>query len=266
MRKIAMIVNSEDMMLAARQAIEESGEDVRVIMSHTYPESSRLAKQLVEEGFQIIIARGGHAWRLRDMNLGVPVVQIPFTGSDVAAIMQQASCEHEEFAVVGGHALVAIAKEMSVFFDSKVTFFEISDWQDFESQTSKIKRLGLNAVVGGYDASSFSRASGLTTYCVSTSVFEIRTAITDAINILDVNERDKRWNNMFRTVLDTVSEGVIIVEKGGRITHMNQRARKLMGDYTVGSRIDDPIYLKRLDRVFQSGESIYDELPEDNNY
>ena len=35
MRKIAMIVNSEDMMLAARQAIDETGEDVRVIMTHT---------------------------------------------------------------------------------------------------------------------------------------------------------------------------------------------------------------------------------------
>ena len=30
MRKIAMIVNSEDMMLAARQAVDESNEDIRV--------------------------------------------------------------------------------------------------------------------------------------------------------------------------------------------------------------------------------------------
>lgn len=266
MRKVAMIVNSEDMMVAARQAIEQSNEDIRVLMSHTYSESSALARRLVTEGYQILIARGGHARRLRSMNLGIPVVQIPFTGSDVAAVMREASKNHEEFAVVGGHALVAISKEMSAFFDSKVEYFEIADWQDFDSQISRLKASGFSAVVGGYDASSFSRAYGLTTYCVSTSVFEIRTAITDAINVLDVAERDRRWNELFRTVLDTINEGVIIVDINGKITHMNQRACKLMGNYSVGSRIDDPIYLKRLNKVFQSGESIYDELTEDNNY
>ena len=266
MKRIAMLVNSEDMMVAARQAIDESNEDISVLMTHTYKESSELARRLVNEGCKIIIARGGHAWRLRKMDLGIPVVQIPFTGSEVAAIMQQAARDHEAFAVVGGHALVSVAKEMSAFFEARVHYFEVTDWQDFESQIFRLKSSGLSVVVGGYDASNYAKANNLISYCVSTSVHEIRTAITDAINILEVNERDKRWNNLFRTVLDTINEGVILVDRDAKISHMNQRARKLMGNYAVGSRIDDPVYLRQLKRVFQSGESIHDELTEDNNY
>lgn len=266
MERIAIIVNSTDMMTTAKQAIAASKEEIRLVKTHTYDESFQWGKTLASEGYRLLIARGGHAQRLRNAKLGIPVVQIPFTGNDITAVLLQASRDHSEVAVVGNPFLVQIAHEMEPFLNAKIHYSEIADWRDFEAQIAHVKELGIKAVVGGYDASRFARAQDLAAYCITTNLSEIRSAITDAQNILDTADRDKRWNDLFRTVLDTISEGVMIVDSTGQITHMNRRAKKFMGDCTVGSKITDPIYAERLHKVFHSGESIYDELTEDNNY
>lgn len=266
MERIAIIVNSTDMISTAEQAVGSSKEKIRLVQTHTYDESLQWGKSLVSEGYRLLIARGGHAQRLRSAKLGVPIVQIPFTGNDIAAVLMRASSEHSEIAVIGNPFLIQIAHQMERFLNANIYYSEIGDWQDFESQITRVKQLGIKAVVGGYDASRFARAQDLTAYCVTTNLTEINAAITEAQSILDAVDRDKRWNDLFRTVLDTISEGIVVADSTRHITHMNRCAKRIMEDCTVGSTITDPVYVERLNKVLRTGESIYDELTEDNNY
>ena len=78
-------------------------------------------------------------------------------------------------------------------------------------------------------------------------------------------DREKRWSDLFRSVLDTVHEGIVIVNSDYKITHLNRLAKKFLSDLVVGTRVKDPLYIDRINRAM-SGGCIYDELTEADAY
>ena len=265
MQHIAIIVNNEDMMQTVKDAVAVSNEDIRLIATHTYDESYDWGKRLEAEGYRVLIARGGHAHRLRSSNLGVPVVSIPFTGNNITSILLQATHTWGEFAVIGNHTLVQMARELEHAMKAQIHYCAISGWSDFETQVINIKNSGVKAVVGGYDACQFAKKHGLHTYCITTNQYEISAAIADAKTLLAALDRDKRWSDLFRSVLDTVHEGVVIIDSDYKITHLNRLAKKFLSDFVIGTRVHDPLYIGRIKRALNGG-CIYDELTEADDY
>ena len=114
MKPIALLVNSEDMFTTAKDAIAHAGaeDDVEMIMTHTYEESLKIARNYKAAGGLCIIARGGHARYLRASNLGLPITAIPFMGNDIAAMLVRATNEWGEFAVIGNATMVQMTREL----------------------------------------------------------------------------------------------------------------------------------------------------------
>lgn len=265
MQHIAMIVNSEDMMLIAKDAIAMSNEDIRLIATHTYEESYDWGKRLEAEGYRVIIARGGHAQCLRRSGLGVPVVAIPFTGNNITSILLQATHAWGKFAAIGNPTFIQMARELEHAMKAQIQYYPIGQWSDFETQVINIKNSGVKAVVGGYDACRLAKKHGLHTYCITTNQYEISTAIADAKNLLAAMDRDKRWSDLFRSVLDTIHEGVVIVDSDYKVTHLNRLAKKFLSDCVIGAKVHNTLYLDRIARALKGG-CIYDELTEADDY
>ena len=112
MHDIAMIVNSDDMMQVARAVVARTGSELLLVASHTYDETLAIARRLESEGYRMLIARGGHAARLRADELSIPITSIPFTGNNVASLLLQARRDWGEFAVVGNPTLIQMAREL----------------------------------------------------------------------------------------------------------------------------------------------------------
>ena len=87
MSDIVLLANSEDMRVVAAAAIQYTGADIPIVITHTYEESQRLAVEYREKGCRMLIARGGHARAIRAANVGIPVMPIPFTGNNIAALL-----------------------------------------------------------------------------------------------------------------------------------------------------------------------------------
>lgn len=269
MSDIAMIVNSDDMLELARAYTAGTGDDIRLVLSHTYDETVELSKKLEAEGCRLIIARGGHVRRLREENLSAAVAALPFTGNNIASLLLQAKRDWGEFAVIGNPTLIQMSRELEGPIGARMHFYEISHWKDFEDKMAGIKAAGIKAIVGGYDASRFARAVGLKTYCITTNEYEISEAISEAKRVLATLDRDKRWTDLFRTVLDTISEGVVLVDREGRMTHINRPARKLLNlpaDAAPGAYMKDDHLRRRAVSTMETGESVYDELTESSDY
>ena len=266
MKSIAMIVSNDDMMQIVQDTLALSGEDIRLVSTHTYEESYEWAKKLEAEGYRIVIARGGHAQCLRNSGLGLQVIGIPFTGNNITSVLLQATHTWGEFAVIGNNTLVQMARELEYAMKAEIHYCAINEWSDFETQILNLKKLGVKAVVGGYDACRFAKKHGVHAYCITTNQYEIRTAIADAKNLLASMDRDKRWGDLFRSVLDTIHEGVVIVNSDYRITHLNRLAKKFLSDFVIGTTVQNPLYRDRIRRALESGGCTYDELTEADNY
>lgn len=267
MGEIGILVNSTDMYIQAQEVVKESSTEVDVVLTHTYTESLEWVKKLEEKGCRIIIARGGHIMRLREAHLSVPVIDIPFTGNNIAILLIKAKKEYDSFAVVGNSLLLKMVREFDEAIGGGIHYFEVTQWDDFERQINRVKEQGLRVVVGGYDATSFAEAKGLSSLCITTSELEISTAFYEAQKTLGIYDRERRWNETFRIVLDSIREGIVLLDDKGFVTHSNKLAIKLLGgDIRLNQKLPDEQMKRMVSETLRTGISVYDELNETNNY
>lgn len=268
MGEIGILVNSTDMYIQAQEVVKESSaEEVDVVLTHTYSESLGWVKKLVQKGCRIIIARGGHTMRLREAHLNIPIIDIPFTGNNIAILLMKAKKEYDQFAVVGNSLLLRMVREFDDAIGGGIHYFEVTQWDDFERQINRVKEQGLRVVVGGYDATSFAETKKLNSLCITTSELEISTAFYEAQKTLGVYDRERRWNEIFRIVLDSIREGIVLLDDKGVITHNNKLANKLLnGGVPLGSQIPDGQLKGMVTETLRTGLCIYDELNETSGY
>ena len=268
MKPIALLVNSEDMFTTVKDAIAHAGaeDDVEMIMTHTYEESLKLASDYKAAGGLCIIARGGHARFLRASNLGMPITAIPFMGNDIAAMLVRATNEWGEFAVIGNATMVQMTRELERPIGAKIHYFEIRQWVDFDTILRQLRDAGVKAVIGGYDVTRAARAYGIHDYCIRTSEYEIITAIIEAKGVVSALVRDQHWDKLFEAALNTISEGVIVIDSKGAVSHANRRAVKLLGTDGEFGGFPLPEMQAMKDKALSEGAPIYDELYEYNDY
>ena len=88
----------------------------------------------------------------------------------------------------------------------------------------------------------------------------------EAKNLLSALDRDRHWDSLFRATLDTISDGIIVVDKQGSVTHANRRANKLMASGTKVITAPPKELKLPLEKAMRSGDPIYDELIEYNDH
>ena len=268
MKPIALLVNSEDMFTTVKDAIAHAGaeDDVEMIMTHTYEESLKIARNYKAAGGLCIIARGGHARYLRASNLGLPITAIPFMGNDIAAMLVRATNEWGEFAVIGNATMLQLTRELERPIGAKIHYYETRQWVDFDTILSQLRDAGIKAVIGGYDVTRAARAYGIHDYCIRTSEYEIITAIIEAKGVVSALVRDQHWDKLFEAALDTISEGVVVIDGKGAVSHANRRAIKLLGTDGELDGLPLPEMQAMKDKALGEGAPIYDELYEYNDY
>lgn len=268
MKDIALLVNSDDMISMAKDAAKHAGaeDEIEVILTHTYEESLDIARKCESEGARIMIARGGHARFLREAGIGIPVTMIPFTGNNIAALLANAANDWGEFAVIGNPTMIQMTRELERPIGAKIHYYEVVRWADFAAIMPAIRNAGIKAVIGGYDTVRAARAYGLHDYCLKTSEYEIITAITDAKSLLSAMERDRHWDRLFEAALNTIGEGVAVVDGTGAVSHANLRAVKLIGSGGRLAELPLPEMRSQLDKALLSSRPVYDELYEFNGY
>lgn len=268
MKEIALLVNSDDMISIAKDAAMHAGaeDEIEVILTHTYEESFDIARKCEANGARMIIARGGHARFLRESGIDIPVTMIPFTGNNIAALLANAANDWGEFAVIGNPTMIQMTRELERPIGAKIHYYEVVRWADFAAIMPAIRNAGIKAVIGGYDTVRAARAYGLHDYCLKTSEYEIITAISDAKSLLSAMERDRHWDRLFEAALNTIGEGVAVVDSTGTVSHANLRAVKLIGSGGHLAKLPLPEMHSQLDKALLSSQPVYDELYEFNGY
>lgn len=267
MRNILLLLNSEDMIKTVNDALERTrSNDIEVLITRSYEDSLAKATEFERNGGRIVIARGAHARYLRRSSISLPVTDIPFTGNNIVPLMVQAAKDWGEFAVAGNPTMIQMARELERPIGAKIHYVEITHVADFDSVMTRLRSLGVKAVIGGYDASKYARAYGMHDYCIKTNEYEIVTAILEARNILSALDRDRSWDVLFRSALDAIGDGVLVAASDGSVKHANRRAIKLLGENGVLSALRQTDIKKRLKECIASSATSYDEIFEKDGH
>jgi len=264
---ITFLANTHSATLAALKKYPLGTAEVALVNS--YQEGVEVSREMVMRGARALISRGGYTFFMRESGLPVPVLDIPFTVHNFASILAEAHEKYGKVAVVGGATVLETVKIFAPYGEGEVIYYEVNTVEDYEMAAHRGKACGVAALVGGYDETRFAENVGLKRVIVSSNVDELDAAIGEAMKIVGQIEQEQRRSEQLRALFDIIGEGLVMVDSNGAVTHLNRKAKKILGPES-GTMIGAPVIncpLKNgIESVLATGQGINYELHEWNGY
>jgi PAS domain S-box-containing protein len=258
--KICLIAPYDEIEILARQVIREMHADIKVLRC-PIQEGVSLAKKLKVQGVQVIISRGGTAAAIRSQ-VDIPLVEIKITGYDVMRAIGPYRNSTETVGIIGFENVVRGCRVICDFWNIPTREFMINgaqsdiDWEDVRDSAQKLIDINkINLVIGD----NVVKRLGLKTssiQMISSGEESIVQAVLEAQNILAAQEEEKKHTERFRTILNSIHDGVVAVDETGLIDVINPVAKqifKIKDEQLIGRPIKEILPNTRMDAVLKSG-------------
>jgi PAS domain S-box-containing protein len=233
MDKTAFLVPHTSMISSIKESLVSHGQ----IHVEPYPLNDRIsaATKLVEDGYEIIIARSGVASRIKKSDLKVTVVELTVTAFDIIRALEVAKTYGPNIAVVAYSPMVkgldSISPVLSFSFKQYLT--ESDDDAEIEKLVLQAIRDGADVIVGGGLFCQAAQKHGSPAVFIESGKEAIQQAFEEASRIEQVIEAEKIKRSLVTAILDYVHDGIIAVDCEQKITSINLRAQELFNMSTA---------------------------------
>jgi len=166
---------------------------------------AKKAVELEEQGFDVIISRGGTAIAIEKSLINVPVVEIRISGFDLIRIIYKAMQKTDKIAVVGFEPFTSGIKQLGTIMNIDLKVLSLkSEWYDqtfyINEILEEIKNQGYNYLVGDNISVKIAREIGLKTLLIESGKESITQAIINAEDIADVRKKKSKGQNFIRAL------------------------------------------------------------------
>jgi PAS domain S-box-containing protein len=239
MAKIAYIAPDEEMYQMAKEVLTGPFEDIRIEKGHL-SEGVRVARTLLKEGVEVIIARGGTAEHLKLAELPVSLVEIPYAGFDVVRAVSAAMRIGTSIGVVAFPSMIMGIESLGPVLNVELMVFPINSEAEAEERVLEAFKRGARVVIGGVLTAQVTKKHNLPFVLINTGRESMLQAAQQAHRIASARQEEKKKNLLFRAILDYAYDGIIAVDQAQRITLFNpvaERITKINGADAVGREI-----------------------------
>ncbi len=190
------------------------------------------AVELEEEGFDVLISRGGTAIAINSKVTAIPIVEIQVSGFDLIRILHQARQETDKIAVVGFDPFTYGIKCLANIFEVELKILTLKgEWYDrpqfIENKLKAIKEDGYNWVVGDNISVKIAKKMGMNTFLIRSGKEALAQAIMEAERMAEVRKKEMEKTKRFKSIVDFAYEGIISVNEKGIIETFNSRAEDI---------------------------------------
>lgn len=189
----------------------------------------RQGKILVEKGAQVIIGRGG-GYKLILDTVNVPIIPLNMKMIELLESIKIAESYSKKIVLILGYD--------EVYFDYKQCRTLINtdikeEWfkSKFEIRNKVIKYIDDKdnvVIVGSGIACSFARQYGIDYVFINASKESIIEAIDYSKKLISTIEEEKFNNEVLRNILDGIKDGVIAIDRKGKIIIYNESIEKIL--------------------------------------
>lgn len=232
MAKAAILVPREAMAEQARKVLaEKPAENLIINEILTIGTSSAVneARAAVERGAEIIIARGLQAMYIKE-HTHIPVVEIILTGQEQAMLVAQSKhllqMEHPHIAFVGN-----VFSDMTHFeklYGITLSLYRYRSMEEHIQMVTEAVRAGADIVIGGDVTSQQARKYGIPFLFYHSTEDSIREALRVASLTGYAIDLEKRHAAQIETLLDSYSDGILMIDTAQKITKANHVALELI--------------------------------------
>lgn len=268
MAKFAFLLPRADMVEPAGRIAAEL--DMEVVVNKWVMDSGLTVAEGVEAkrlGADILVARGRQASLLKE-SLNLPVVEIKFTGQEVALLLYRARqmvphIHHPRLGVVTIPNMLGDIHCFDEVLDIEVRTYFVSSSAEMESAAERAVEDNMDVILGGDFVNEYCRRRGRLTYPWDGTEDSIRNSLINAKSVGAAADAERKNTAHFQALLDYSFNGIIELSAEGVITQTNDIACKILGRSraeltgSVLSELLEEEDREMLRETFRSGKEMY---------
>jgi transcriptional regulator with PAS, ATPase and Fis domain len=231
MAKVLFMAVNQDM---ATQVAELSGNfdldlEVKVLASANVVEE---AQKAARNSVNIVIARGYHAY-LVSKYTNLPVVKIVMTGQEIALLVAEArkvaGKQTPLIGLIGFKGMFSRTEPFEKLFDVVIKEYYVDHPEELETAVDRACHDRVDVIIGGELVLHYAAPRGLPTLFQKSRADSLVEALHHAKKVAYAIDLEKQNTAELRTILDYSFDGIIKLDRQGRIIVVNFMTEKILG-------------------------------------
>lgn len=174
----------------------------------------QLALQHMNQGFDLILSRGGTAKMIQEV-ASIPVVEIPISVNDILRAILLLENLTEPYAIVGYPNITQPAHILCEMMNYQMNIITIHHPNELDEALQKLKKEGIHFVLCDVITETVTREAGLEPILILSGTEGIESAIEISINMCRAMEETKERSRLFTKALEMKGTGTMIIKKNG---------------------------------------------------
>ena len=238
-------------------------EIVEALLSAALP----VARRAEAEGVDAIVTRGGTTLLLRNAGIKTPIVEIPIAPEDMAQALAEA-CElagkrRPRIGVVTFPNMTLGLEAFAPVLELDIRYYPLEREEDIGGALEAAVADGIEVVLGGVITHKVAGERGVPAALLPCGPDSFKLAFQEAQRIVYARRLEKQQAEEFKAILDYAHEGIVAVNREGRITVFNPVTERLTGvqaSEALGKPVRDVIPEARLTEALASGRQELSEM------
>lgn len=231
MSKIAILLPKEYMLEQARNVIREDELDIDILKVIKTSDSVYEARQAVEQGAEVVLARGVQAAFIRQYT-NIPVAELTLTGQEIGLMIASAKKKVPDkkcpqIALIGFKNMFSDTTYADELFDIRLKFYDITAIEQAAEKVDLAIQEGADVLLGGDTVNALAAQKGIPAQFIDSTEESIRSAIGVAKKIILTAEAEKNFTAQFETVLDNSYNGILEIDENKEIMIVNRAGEEL---------------------------------------
>lgn len=231
MSKIAILLPKEYMLEQARNVIWEDELDIDILKVIKTSDSVYEARQAVEQGAEVVLARGVQAAFIRQYT-NIPVAELTLTGQEIGLMIASAKKKVPDkkcpqIALIGFKNMFSDTTYADELFDIRLKFYDITAIEQAAEKVDLAIQEGADVLLGGDTVNALAAQKGIPAQFIDSTEESIRSAIGVAKKMILTAEAEKNFTAQFETVLDNSYNGILEIDENKEIMIVNRAGEEL---------------------------------------
>ena len=190
-------------------------EDIEmVVYTGNLEDGAQLALQHMNEGFDILISRGGTAELIRKI-ASIPVIEITLSINDILRAILLVGNLTEAYAVVGYPTVTQPAHVLCEMMNYRMNIITIHSPDELDPVLKELKAGGCNFILCDVITEMMAREAGVEPILILSGPESIDIAIDYSINMCRVLAETKARSRLFTRALDMQGMKTVIMKQDG---------------------------------------------------
>lgn len=244
MVKIGMLLPEERMLEPAKRIIEENHLNVAYMKAIHTVDTVNEARNAVEAGAHILVARGYQAKMIKQYT-NIPVVEMRFHMQEIGLLIQKAKAivkkEQPYIVLIAFENMLCDLTYVEELFNVRFKVIYLNRIEEAEGSIAGLEEAP-DIIIGGEETCRAAETIGYPAIFYHSTDESLKEVLLAAKNASYAAESEKLNSAQFETVLDTSFNGVVKVNTEGRIIVINKLVENLLrrnNEDVIGADLTD---------------------------